>query len=143
MLTVHQNKISDTSNSRSAERPRDESGRTRYFNEGGATGTTKKMAQMLEAANKAVTIRGIAKEAPKDSLAPQLDAVTTTRTDQEHDDDSDDDDAPCLPKAASLGQTAPSTDHLNAVAQDSDHDDDSEDDDEEDEDEDEEPPPLE
>jgi len=119
-------------------RGRDTSGRTKYFES--SSGTTKKMAEMMEEASKAVNIRGIAKEAPKTGDAPILNARSTKRTTDlppaQDGGDDDDDDAP-LPPSAGIATTAKaSAVSVDAAAEGSDSDSDSDDDDAE-------PPPLE
>lgn len=103
-----------------AQKPPDPSGRTRYFNTSGTGGGTKKkkMAEMMmEEANRAVNIYGIAKEAPKQDAAPMLNERSTVRTsaraslpepgcDDDEDDDDDDDDAPPPPSAVRAAETA-------------------------------------
>jgi protein TilB len=137
------------------------SGRTRYFNKGsegaggsggggGGEGSNKKMAEMMQEARKAVSIRGIAKSAPEESDAPVLSARSTVRLPAGDDDDDDDDDAPLPPSqstqaAAAAPSIAPPATRGGGGGGGSGSgggDDDDDDDDDDDEDDDEEPPPL-
>jgi protein TilB len=137
------------------------SGRTRYFTKGsggagdsggdgggaggagGAGSTNKKMAEMMQEASKAVSVRGIAKNAPDDSEAPVLSARSTVRlpaaSARDDDDDDDDDDAP-LPPSQVTTQAATAAPPSTTARRESDEK--EEENEEEEDDDDEEPPPL-